>query len=363
MRYEHIKAFDIPDGWYKALERIWTKGDSFFVGYGSEITETKKLNLTIPSNWQFNPGTGSVSTTQGDDITLLGGYTSGCGRRAIDPAGTVLQVSVSGRVLDLNVSNGGDIRVDGFTIKDGDLSGDGAGVYAASSSSSGAPGDVTLANNIVTGNSSSLASGKGGGVYAVSYTTTTDIAGDITLVNNIVTGNSADFGGGVYAGSFSSSGAAGDVTCTNNTLTDNNADYGGGIYLYASGSPGGSINAYNNIVWGNTASTGGDVYLNKGPNIANAFYNDGSDSAGDDWDYGDSTNFDLDPKLTSNYHLRPGSPCIDAGTNDAPALPATDVEDDQRMIDGDRNGTEIADIGADEFISKAILTFLMLLLN
>jgi thymidylate synthase len=47
MRYEHIKAFDIPDGWYKILERIWTKGDSYYVGYGSEITETKKLNLTL----------------------------------------------------------------------------------------------------------------------------------------------------------------------------------------------------------------------------------------------------------------------------------------------------------------------------
>ena len=47
MRYEHIKAFDIPDGWYKTLETIWTKGDPFYVGYGSEITETKKLNLTL----------------------------------------------------------------------------------------------------------------------------------------------------------------------------------------------------------------------------------------------------------------------------------------------------------------------------
>ena len=47
MRYEHIKAFDIPDGWYKAIEAIWTKGDSFYVGYGSEVTETKKLNITL----------------------------------------------------------------------------------------------------------------------------------------------------------------------------------------------------------------------------------------------------------------------------------------------------------------------------
>jgi thymidylate synthase len=47
MNYEHIKAFDIPDGWYRTLEAIWRNGDSFFVGYGSEVTETKKLNISL----------------------------------------------------------------------------------------------------------------------------------------------------------------------------------------------------------------------------------------------------------------------------------------------------------------------------
>jgi thymidylate synthase len=47
MKYRHIKAFDIPDCWYRTLETIWREGDLFYVGYGSEITETKKLNLTL----------------------------------------------------------------------------------------------------------------------------------------------------------------------------------------------------------------------------------------------------------------------------------------------------------------------------
>jgi thymidylate synthase len=47
MRYSNIRAFDIPDAWYKTLEEIWKKGDHFRVGYGSESTWTKKLNLTI----------------------------------------------------------------------------------------------------------------------------------------------------------------------------------------------------------------------------------------------------------------------------------------------------------------------------
>jgi len=47
MRYANIKAFDLPGAWYRTLEEIWRNGDEFQVGYGSEITMTKKLNLSI----------------------------------------------------------------------------------------------------------------------------------------------------------------------------------------------------------------------------------------------------------------------------------------------------------------------------
>ena len=47
LRYSLIKAFDCPDAWYKVLNEIWFNGEIFKVGYGSEITETKKLNLSI----------------------------------------------------------------------------------------------------------------------------------------------------------------------------------------------------------------------------------------------------------------------------------------------------------------------------
>ena len=47
MRYAVIKAFDCPDAWYKVLHEIWVEGDLFEVGYGSEVSKTKKLNLSI----------------------------------------------------------------------------------------------------------------------------------------------------------------------------------------------------------------------------------------------------------------------------------------------------------------------------
>jgi thymidylate synthase len=42
-----ITAFDCPDAWYKVLDQIWNGGESFEVGYGSEQTTTKKLNLSL----------------------------------------------------------------------------------------------------------------------------------------------------------------------------------------------------------------------------------------------------------------------------------------------------------------------------
>jgi thymidylate synthase len=47
MRHVKVTAFDCPDAWFKTLNSIWTEGDDFQVGYGSEETMTKKLNLTL----------------------------------------------------------------------------------------------------------------------------------------------------------------------------------------------------------------------------------------------------------------------------------------------------------------------------
>ena len=50
MKHVKITAFDCPDAWFKALASIWAEGDDFQVGYGSEETDTKKLNFSeIPS--------------------------------------------------------------------------------------------------------------------------------------------------------------------------------------------------------------------------------------------------------------------------------------------------------------------------
>jgi hypothetical protein len=52
MKHVKITAFDLPEAWFQALTHIWNEGDIFKVNYGSETTETKKLNLTNEINIQ-----------------------------------------------------------------------------------------------------------------------------------------------------------------------------------------------------------------------------------------------------------------------------------------------------------------------
>jgi parallel beta-helix repeat protein len=53
----------------------------------------------------------------------------------------------------------------------------------------------------------------------------------------------------------------------------------------------------------------------------------------------------------NNYHLSPypDSPCIDAGDSNLPDPNETDINGEPRIFDGDDNGTDIVDMGADEY--------------
>jgi uncharacterized delta-60 repeat protein/uncharacterized repeat protein (TIGR02543 family) len=127
---------------------------------------------------------------------------------------------------------------------------------------------------------------------------------------------------------------ASDSIITSNTIVDNESR---GIFVDNSD----NVTVQNNI-----------IYFNKGIGIAAADsdvlskYNDVQSY--DAWAEGNIiTENDIceNPCIDINkndYHLRPGSPCIDAGTSAAPELPNTDFEGDPRIIGA------APDMGADE---------------
>jgi len=326
-------------------------------------------------------GNFTYDSSEGNSITLQGGYAPACASRVVNPANTVLDGNHSGRALGLGNSTGGDIVVDGFTIQNGNATYGGGGLSAIGwSAALGKAVNITITNNIITGNTATSYMGAGinaitsssypgtaghitiqgnictgntaheygGGISARSWSDP-GTAGNVTLVNNIITGNTSEQygGGGVYASSSANTGAAGTITMTNNTITENSAtDVGGGASLDASSYSGadGLIFCYNNIVWGNTAPVGADIYVYSAGHTT-AANNDATDITVGGGDY-DISSINLDPLFVGggDYHLQPTSPCIDKGLNSAPGIPVTDFEGDPRVIGA------APDIGADEYV-------------
>ncbi len=119
--------------------------------------------------------------------------------------------------------------------------------------------------------------------------------------NNVLWKNRAGFGGGISCDRAAS-------IIANNTIVENTAEYGGGIVVEK-----GSVRLTNLILWHNKKD---DMYLKQvGPSARPAH-----SLIGDEAFRGMNGNISSDPGFVDmekgDFHLSPGSPCIDTGSAD-----------------------------------------------
>ena len=223
-----------------------------------------------------------MRTSPGDGVEVLG---AGADVTTIHGTGSGSVVTADG------VGSG--TTLDGFTITGGSAD-YGGGMYNHNSS-------PTVTNCNFSGNSAD----DGGGMY---NNDSSPVVTNCTFYNN-----TAIWGGGMSNSDLSS------PTVTNCTFSDNSATNNGGGMCNDDSSP----TITNNIITSNGAANGGGIFTDG--SLLTISYNDVWGNAPDDYflcipGLGDISE---DPLFADgDFHLGSSSPCIDAGNNAAPSLPA-----------------------------------------
>jgi hypothetical protein len=298
-------------------DQIWVAEGTYMPTHefspGDPRSTTFQLKNGVALYGGFDPSVGDVGWEDRNwvgNIAILSGDIGIAG----DPSDNSYQVFYHPLELALDDS----AVLDGFAVSGGNADAgwphySGGGIF--NDSASPTVTNCTFANN--------SAGQRGGGMY--------NFFASPKVTNCTFSGNSASLGGGMHNYDLSF------PEVTNCTFSGNEASAGGGIYNYHS-----SPVLTNCILWGDSP----DEIANRGdeePVVAYSDIEGGYDGTGN---RNDDPLF-ADPG-SGDYHLGLGSPCIDTGTNDAPNLPDRDFEGDPRVMDGNRDGMAVVDMGVDE---------------
>lgn len=210
-------------------------------------------------------------------------------------------------------------------------------------------GNPTIRGNVITGNTATgiHPASSGGGIDIVN-------SSESLIVQNLIANNSAGKGGGI---SWSVAGPG--PLLVNNTIAGNYAPQGGSG-IYSTAGPQAEPHLINNIVVATEGQTAIFCELSvpvlEFNNVFSPLGTAYSGSCGDQT--GVNGNISADPLFldqpAGDYHLKAGSPSIDAGDNAAANLPGIDFEGDPRILDGDGDGTAVVDMGIDEFAEVTV---------
>jgi hypothetical protein len=206
--------------------------------------------------------------------------------------------------------------------------------------------NLTVTDCIFSGNSAT----QGGGMYNYWYNSP-------TVTNCIFSGNSAtDYGGGMYNLGYS------NPTVTNCTFFNNTANQG---TLYTGDSSHTTVT--NCILW-DSAWNIASVEIYNGANSSTTVTYSNIQNNENVWP--GVGNINSDPAFidagAGDFRLAWYSPCVDAGDNAAPGLPAADLAGNPRIMDGNDDGMSVVDMGAYELepgTTQASLGFMSVLIE
>jgi hypothetical protein len=208
-----------------------------------------------------------------------------------------------------------------------------------------------LEANVLEGNGTGIASAYEAGYLLIRNNTISHNLGDgltlgnqsfASVVQNLIVSNRAN-GVNLSVPVIGGNGA----WVFNNTVVDN-----GGAAISVSGVTG-AAGLANNILVGDpalsTSGTSGQPLLQ----FNDVYSRAGTPYVGMTNLTGVNGNVSADPFFTceplGDFHLLPGSPCIDAGTNGVPTLLSTDFDGNPRILPGDTNASSVVDMGVFEF--------------
>lgn len=293
-------------------------------------TIQEAINAAIPGDIIYvQSGTYYENVTISKSLTVIGE----------DPETTIIDGGGTGQVITANGSwtvPGPSFTLEGFTITNGLASGPGMDQLCAGISCFYS-GPGVIRNCRIIGNNSnypqySNPSGYGGGIFL--YNLGRHGGTDFRIENCLIANNYAgSHGGGIACYTESS------PSIINSTIVDNSAwyDVEDDVWVFHNSDP-----IIRNSIIGTLK-----IVLST-PTLGNIIYND---ILSDPYIEG---NISVEPRFADpeagDYHLQPSSPCIDVGDNvSVPSWLTTDFEGDPRKVDGDGDGNEVADMGADEY--------------
>jgi hypothetical protein len=336
-------------------------------GYGGGGAYAQSsVSVTVTDNTFANTPRGAGAYVSSPIVLVSGNTFTGNKDSGLGCGGQT--VTVSNNTFSANSGTvGGGCQADGAVVNVSRNTFTGNSAVHPSSGVGGAvylsnpQGQITLSGNTFTRNTATAAGGGAwcGGRATVlgnsfQYNTASQGGGglyvdgsQVTLLNNLIARNQqsgANYGGGGLWVRASST-----LDMLNNTICANTnagtGGVGGGVAFTVAGVTE-ILQVHNNIIWDNKAAGNGvDVYL-AGTGSRKVFqYNDTHDMYGV-WDLA-TLNLDVDPQLfdpvNGDYHVRGGSPCVNAGTNSTLQVSPTDLDGAARVA------ADVIDIGCYEF--------------